>query len=81
MIQIKKNKKGLFYVSYGAENGEILAHSEEFSTKQSAWKNIIALYKLYPQSVEPLYVYVKDMTVKKPQVYLYNLTSKTKLKR
>lgn len=80
MILIKKSK-GQFFVSYCAENGEVLAHSEMFTTKQSAWKNIIALYKLFPQAVEPHYIYVKDMTLKKPQVYLYNMISKKKSKK
>lgn len=81
MIQIKKNKKGLFFVSYVAKNGEILATSESFTAKQSTWKNIIAMYGNFPQAVQPWYVEVTDMTGKKPQLYLFNLISKTKQKR
>jgi uncharacterized protein YegP (UPF0339 family) len=80
MILIKKNKKGMCYVSYVAKNGEILATSESFTSKQSTWKNIIAMYKNFPPAVEPWYVKVTDMTGKKPQLYLFNLISKTKQK-
>jgi len=81
MINIKKNKGGLFHVSYVADNGEILAHSETFTTKASAYKNIIAMYKNFPQAPEPHYVEVMDLTGKKPQLILFNLVSKSKLKR
>lgn len=80
MIHIKKNKKELFYVSYLGENGEILATSESFATKQSAWKNISSMYKNLPNS-EHLYVEVIDMTGKKPQTYAFNVISKSKEKR
>jgi uncharacterized protein YegP (UPF0339 family) len=80
MIQIKKNKKGLVYVSYIANNDEILATSESFKSKQSAWKNIIAMYKNFATSATSCSVFVHDMTVKKTQIYILDVVSKIKRK-
>lgn len=65
MIRILRNKKGQFFVRHTGANNEPLSNSETFTTKQSAWKNIIAHCKLYDSSG----VDVKDMTTGK----VYNL--------
>lgn len=81
MIQIKKNKKGLVYVSYIANNDEILATSESFKSNQLAWENIIAMYKNFATSgAKSCFVFVHDMTVKETQIYILDVVSKIKRK-
>ena len=81
MINIKKSKDGLFFVTYHAKNGEILATSEMLKSKQSAWKNITSVYKIFPEKPAPNHVYVTDMTGKKEQLHMYDLTDKKKVKK
>ncbi len=79
MISIQrnpKNKKQPFRVVNGGKNGEPLKPSETFTTKQSAWKNIIADAK--ENYFGCSHVFVMDMTVKKPCGYWYNIETKAK---
>jgi len=68
MIHIKRNPKTKQYrVVYAGKNGEVLAVSESLKSKQSAWKNIGAMFT-------DTDVLVQDDTIVKTIVYCaYNL--------
>lgn len=51
MIKIQKSRFG-FWVQYIAKNGEILANSEMFKSKQSAMKNIKAVAGVFNFSTD-----------------------------
>lgn len=53
MIKIQKSRFG-FWVQYIAKNGEILANSETFKSKQSAKKNIKAVAGIFRVDSKPL---------------------------
>lgn len=53
MIKIHKTKKGQFYVTYSAKNGEIVSTSEILKTKSSAKKNIKSMSKIMKSVIFP----------------------------
>lgn len=59
MIQIRKSKDDQFYVAITGKNNEDLIISEMFKTKQSAWKNIKAVAKVFNGGL----IEVTDLTV------------------
>ena len=56
MFEIKKTNAGRYWWHLKAENGEILCHSEEYTTKQSAQNGITAVKRITPTAV------IKDLT-------------------
>lgn len=60
MIKIKKAKNGQFYALIVARNGKVLYQSETVKKKQSALKNIAALFNLLEKGKQR----IKDETGK-----------------